>query len=590
MAWPSPLPGHQLGSIDLDALLWSSTTPVLKIALMAAVGVVAARKGLLGHNSREALNAMVFNIFTPALIFYNIGSTVTPGRLLHWWPLLVNLLLNTAVGLLLGWLVCKVVPQTPAHMTNVVLAATSMGNKNNLPLVLTAAIIGQAQGSLRSAFSAVSPETALGYVAVIAATSTLLRYSIGFHLMKSPVAVPNTPEETGNASAAEEAATAAAGASGSLSVVAAAAAAPAAAPGSGSWKSSREQQTVVMLPEKARLPPLDDGSLPSYDDESPQTGDLIKAMPEGATVAQQAVVGDSTALATSGCAHITETESTPLLGVMNQSSSSSSSDIHSNSLQSSSAEPTGRQQAHTKAAASFSILVKAKQATPAAGGGATARGPLLAGSSGLQPGVSAAGSGREDSVRPWHRTCLLAVQPLSVGLAKPPMLAFGAALFVVCIPALQRAIFAPKAALSLIGSCSQTFAACAVPCMIMNLGAVMERGPGAGSLPWQVIAAVSAARLMVLPVLGLLWVLGGYFAEVYAAPDPMFILVMLVINTMPTGLNLHAIAMVNHNAEAEVGCLLFWQYCIAFFALPFVLMGYLLLAQAYFAVPLVDDD
>jgi hypothetical protein len=43
------------------------------------------------------------------------------------------------------------------------------------------------------------------------------------------------------------------------------------------------------------------------------------------------------------------------------------------------------------------------------------------------------------------------------------------------------------------------------------------------------------------------------------APDRMFLLVMLIQNSVPTALNLHTLATLNSNREEEVGALLFWQ-------------------------------
>eukprot|EP00878_Enallax_costatus_P020104 GHUV01021236.1.p1 GENE.GHUV01021236.1~~GHUV01021236.1.p1 ORF type:complete len:517 (+),score=147.11 GHUV01021236.1:369-1919(+) len=516
MTLPQPLPGHALGSIDLDALLWSSMTPVLKVALMALVGAAAARKGLMGPNTREAVNALIFSIFTPSLIFYNVGVSVTPGHLVHWWPLVVNLLLNTGVGLLLGSLLSKYLRQTPQCFKRVVMAACSMGNNNNLPLVLTASIMGQAQGSLKEAFTAISPTTAMGYVAVVAAVSTMLRYSVGFHLMKAPTAAAYAPAASQPVAAATTDKNS-----------------------QGSGDDSQQQQQVPKLLAKARLP-MEGGAAADH-----RTGGT------------QAAAG-------------IEAEHTPLL--------------HSNTQLSSAAVYTAQginmqqmQQHYTQRLAgptSLEVDITAQPAvqTESTSGSHSVTTATFKGPAGLLQGL------------------ISAVQPLGTGLKKPPMLAFSAALFVVCIPPLQRSIFTPKAALSLIGSSAQTFSACAVPCMIMNLGAILEKGPGKTRLPWQVIAAISAVRLLILPILGMLWVIGGYFGELYTAPDPMFVLVMLVINTMPSGLNLAVLASVNHNAEAEIGCLLFWEYCAAFITLPLALTGYLLLAQAYFATPLVDVD
>eukprot|EP00878_Enallax_costatus_P006976 GHUV01007310.1.p1 GENE.GHUV01007310.1~~GHUV01007310.1.p1 ORF type:complete len:555 (+),score=162.68 GHUV01007310.1:369-2033(+) len=554
MTLPQPLPGHALGSIDLDALLWSSMTPVLKVALMALVGAAAARKGLMGPNTREAVNALIFSIFTPSLIFYNVGVSVTPGHLVHWWPLVVNLLLNTGVGLLLGSLLSKYLRQTPQCFKRVVMAACSMGNNNNLPLVLTASIMGQAQGSLKEAFTAISPTTAMGYVAVVAAVSTMLRYSVGFHLMKAPTAAAYAPAASQPVAAATTDKNS-----------------------QGSGDDSQQQQQVPKLLAKARLP------MEGADEQETAEpgGEQIKAvmLPFETTSLQPlhhicaAAAGGAAADHRTGgtqAAAGIEAEHTPLL--------------HSNTQLSSAAVYTAQginmqqmQQHYTQRLAgptSLEVDITAQPAvqTESTSGSHSVTTATFKGPAGLLQGL------------------ISAVQPLGTGLKKPPMLAFSAALFVVCIPPLQRSIFTPKAALSLIGSSAQTFSACAVPCMIMNLGAILEKGPGKTRLPWQVIAAISAVRLLILPILGMLWVIGGYFGELYTAPDPMFVLVMLVINTMPSGLNLAVLASVNHNAEAEIGCLLFWEYCAAFITLPLALTGYLLLAQAYFATPLVDVD
>lgn len=66
------------------------------------------------------------------------------------------------------------------------------------------------------------------------------------------------------------------------------------------------------------------------------------------------------------------------------------------------------------------------------------------------------------------------------------------------------------------------------------------------------------------------------------APDPMFVLVMLLQNCVPTALNVHTLATLHANREAASAALLFWQYLAALVALPAWLALFLGLAQAYF--------
>ena len=53
-------------------------------------------------------------------------------------------------------------------------------------------------------------------------------------------------------------------------------------------------------------------------------------------------------------------------------------------------------------------------------------------------------------------------------------------------------------------------------------------GPGAAKVPLRVIASAIICRLLILPLLGTAIVIGGYAAGAYAAPDRIFLLVMLI--------------------------------------------------------------
>lgn len=49
------------------------------------------------------------------------------------------------------------------------------------------------------------------------------------------------------------------------------------------------------------------------------------------------------------------------------------------------------------------------------------------------------------------------------------------------------------------------FGDCCIPCLLLMLGATLSKGPGQASPPWRVVAAVAAARLVLLPLLGTGW-------------------------------------------------------------------------------------
>lgn len=49
-----------------------------------------------------------------------------------------------------------------------------------------------------------------------------------------------------------------------------------------------------------------------------------------------------------------------------------------------------------------------------------------------------------------------------------------------------------------------------------------------GRVPTRMLVSIAATRLLVLPLVGLAWVLGPYMLGWYQAPDEIFILVMLL--------------------------------------------------------------
>lgn len=51
-------------------------------------------QGILDSKGRKVLSSLSYLVFIPALNFTSLGSSLTPSRLLHWWPLFVNVFLG----------------------------------------------------------------------------------------------------------------------------------------------------------------------------------------------------------------------------------------------------------------------------------------------------------------------------------------------------------------------------------------------------------------------------------------------------------------------------------------------------------------
>ncbi|KXZ55676.1 hypothetical protein GPECTOR_2g1226 [Gonium pectorale] len=93
-------------------------------------------------------------------------------------------------------------------------------------------------------------------------------------------------------------------------------------------------------------------------------------------------------------------------------------------------------------------------------------------------------------------------------------------------------------------------------------------GPGAAQVPVRINVLVNAMRLVLLPLLGLTLVMGAYTARLFEAPDPIYLLVLLIQNTAPTAIMVHTMASVQNNRPEEVSTILFWGYMAGILVIP----------------------
>ncbi|EIE27197.1 auxin efflux carrier [Coccomyxa subellipsoidea C-169] len=152
-----------------------------------------------------------------------------------------------------------------------------------------------------------------------------------------------------------------------------------------------------------------------------------------------------------------------------------------------------------------------------------------------------------------------------------PVLSAFAGLFVGCTPFLKGLLFGPSAPFGFVKDCLEVLAAPMIPCMMMVLGAVLYKGPGSASLAPRLIVGVAFVRLLLVPLLGTLLVLGLRRAGVLVPPNALFTLVLLLGHSTPTAINVQTLATLHQNGEQEVSALLFWQYVGAIFTLPLLL-------------------
>ncbi|GFR48834.1 hypothetical protein Agub_g10787, partial [Astrephomene gubernaculifera] len=189
-----------MGEPLLIQLFIASAIPVVKILLICGIGAFCARKGLLTAEGRRVLGALSFLVFNPSLIFVKLASTLTPSRLLHWWPLMLNTGISTAVGLGLGYLGVRLV-RPVGHLRPHTVVAIALGNLGNLPLVIVSSLAASSSALLGGIPPDRAEDLAVSYVVVGLLLPSIAHATIGFSMLRKREEAEALP---GTAAAAEE--------------------------------------------------------------------------------------------------------------------------------------------------------------------------------------------------------------------------------------------------------------------------------------------------------------------------------------------------------------------------------------------------
>lgn len=158
--------------------------PLLKLLCLTVIGLILAhpRTQLVPKATFKLLSKLVFALFLPCTIFIHLGETITVKNFMRWWFIPANVLLSTAIGCLLGYLVAKICKPPPQYFRFTIIA-TAFGNTGNLPL----AIVGSVCHSSDNPFGPDCYKTGVSYVSFSQWVAVLLVYTLVYHMMEPPI-------------------------------------------------------------------------------------------------------------------------------------------------------------------------------------------------------------------------------------------------------------------------------------------------------------------------------------------------------------------------------------------------------------------
>ncbi|KAF0897785.1 hypothetical protein E2562_000495 [Oryza meyeriana var. granulata] len=162
----------------------SAVMPLMKLLCLTVIGLVLANRKIqiIPKATFKLLSKLVFALFLPCLIFVHLGQSVTIQNVLDWWFIPVNVLISTAIGCILGYIVALICRPPPQFFRFTVIM-TGFGNTGNLPI----AMIGSVCHTPDHPFGPGCHRKGVAYVSFAQWVAVLLVYTLVYHMMEPPM-------------------------------------------------------------------------------------------------------------------------------------------------------------------------------------------------------------------------------------------------------------------------------------------------------------------------------------------------------------------------------------------------------------------
>ncbi|XP_010528906.1 PREDICTED: protein PIN-LIKES 2 [Tarenaya hassleriana] len=164
--------------------LLSGVLPLMKLISLTLFGLILAhpKTQIVPRATFRLLSKLVFVLFLPCLIFTELGESITLENFVRWWFIPVNVLISTAIGFLVGYLVV-IICHPPPEFNRFTVIMTAFGNTGNLLL----AIVSSVCHTKHNPFGPDCHSRGVSYVSFAQWVAVILVYTAVYHMMEPPM-------------------------------------------------------------------------------------------------------------------------------------------------------------------------------------------------------------------------------------------------------------------------------------------------------------------------------------------------------------------------------------------------------------------
>ncbi|XVF71497.1 hypothetical protein PTKIN_Ptkin12aG0042400 [Pterospermum kingtungense] len=179
------------GNMKSTEYIIEAVLPVLKLLSIALIGLLLSHPKIqmIPKPTLKLLSKLVFFLFWPCLIFTHLGPVISLTKFIHWWFIPVNVLISTAVGSILGFLVAFICRPRPEFFRLTVIM-TAFGNTGNIPLAVLTSVCHNENNPFGD-----TCYDGIAYASFSQWVSVVLVYTLIYHLMEPPMEYYEVVEE-----------------------------------------------------------------------------------------------------------------------------------------------------------------------------------------------------------------------------------------------------------------------------------------------------------------------------------------------------------------------------------------------------------
>ncbi|KAK9835690.1 hypothetical protein WJX74_005946 [Apatococcus lobatus] len=533
-------------------LLVGSALPVVKICLICCIGAVLAHQKILKPPTRQALSQLLFFVFMPCLVFSKLSAAVDVKNLSTWWPLPANVLMSIVLGLAVGY-ATSLLLHVPTYLRLHISCAIAFGNVGNLPLVMVGTLCRDPRLPFSQSIGAQCEAVGTAYIVFAFWIASIVQSCLVYNLFRMAPSqpaeankgVPNLPQSP-FAAASLQGTPKAGGAGNGLHHARDAAfnfgkeVARISQDQTAEWLRDKDTPTRQALLEKLNSLAFRVRRLQVSKPEVSGRAD-VEMQPVGHEKSSES--GDESSPRHPDIAFDDGEFIVPMEGTISMPHPAETALQGSDSVQSNVSSGQEQQQLLSRGEASSGVHGNSRQA----------------------PGLMHF----RGAFHRWrHRAqVLLAAVPWQHILNMPTCSAV-LGLVVGCLTPVKDLLYSPQSPVMVVEEGIAMLAGAALPCMLLVLGAILCRGPGQSQLRVHEIVGVVVAKLIIMPLLGAMVILGARAIGAFTEPDPLFLFLMLLVQASPTAINIQTMATLCKSGEAEVSALLFWEYICSIFTIP----------------------